>query len=123
VKARLAVLPRFVSAALLGLLMLAVVSKPMASTLCETHRLGHTLATLSHANFREDSTAERMLDADHASGAHSLLHGGDQGATYADIAAVVTLPRVHFESIATPLPAVLPVPTQPVARPFRPPIV
>jgi hypothetical protein len=103
--------------------MLAVVSKPMASTLCETHLLGHALAASSPAQVHEDSRAERQMDTDHASGAHVMLHAGDQGGTYADIAAVVTVPVVRFESVLVPLPAVLPVPMQPVTRPFRPPIV
>jgi hypothetical protein len=112
----------FVRAGLLGLLMLAVVSKPMVATLCDTHLLGHALATLSHSHFHEDSRAERQMDADHASGAHGVLHAGDQGGTYADIAAVVTVPVVRFESVLIPLPTVLPVPMQHVVRPFRPPI-
>jgi hypothetical protein len=115
-------LPVFLRASLLGLLMFAVVGKPMASSLCEIHQLGHVSAVLSHVQFHIDSVAERQMDSEHASGAHGLLHGGDEGSTYADIAAVVTLPVVHFESDPISLPAESPLPPQQVSRLFRPPI-
>jgi hypothetical protein len=115
-------LPVVLRASLLGLLLLAVVGKPMASSLCEIHQLGHTLAARSHVNFHSDSAAERQMDSEHASGAHGLLHGGDQGSTYADIAAVVTLPVVHFESVQISLPAESRMPPQQITRLFRPPI-
>lgn len=115
-------LPTLLRASLLGLLALAVVSKPITSWMCETHQLGHTLALLSHSHFHDDSVSERQLDSEHASGAHGLLHGGEHGGTYADIAAVVTLPIVRFESEPISLPTELQVPLQHVARPFRPPI-
>jgi hypothetical protein len=115
-------LPILLRASLLGLLVLAVVGKPMASSMCEIHQLGHTLAALSHVSFHSDSAAERQMDTEHAKGAHGLLHGGDQGSTYADIAAVVTLPVVHFESDQIALPAESPMPPQQITRLFRPPI-
>ena len=115
-------LPVLLRASLVALMMLAVVGKPMASSICEIHQLGHTLAALSHVNFHSDSAAERQMDSEHASGAHGLLHGGDQGSTYADIAAVVTLPVVHFESDQIALPAESRIPPQQITRLFRPPI-
>ena len=121
--ARFQRLPTLLRASLLGLMMLAVVGKPMSSSMCEIHQLGHTLAALSHSQFHDESSAERQMDSDHAKGAHGLLHGGDQGGTYADIAAVVTVPVVRLESDPVLIPAELPVPLQHIARPFRPPIV
>jgi hypothetical protein len=115
-------LPLLLRAGLLGLLFVSVMSKPIASTWCETHQLVHTISALSQQHFHDDSAAERQLDAEHTSGAHGLLHGGDQGSTYADIAAVVTMPVVRFESMRMPLLMELPLPPQPVARLFRPPI-
>jgi hypothetical protein len=115
-------LPIFLRASLLGLLMLAVVCKPLSSLVCETHQLGHLLAAAGHASFHDDSIAELQLDADHARGDHGLVHARDQGGAYADIAAVVTLPVVHFESVPVALPTELPVPAQRVTRLFRPPI-
>jgi hypothetical protein len=114
-------LPILLRASLLGLLMLAVVGKPMTSSMCVTHQLGHTLSASGHGHFHHDSGAERQMDSDHANGAHDLLHGGDHG-TYADIAAVITLPVVRFESDVILLPTELPAPLKHVARPFRPPI-
>ena len=115
-------LPILLRITLLGLLMLSVLSKPMYSTWCETHQLSHELAALSHHSFHQDSSAERQLDADHARGAHGSLHSGDQSGAYADIAAVVTVPVVHFDSVLNPLTIALPAPVQRVAKPFRPPI-
>jgi len=115
-------LPVLLRAGLLGLLMLSVMVKPISSTWCETHQLVHTMSALSHDHFHRDSAAERQLDAEHASGAHGLLHGGDQGSTYADIAAVVTVPDIRFVSMWIQVPVELPAPSQHVTRLFRPPI-
>jgi len=107
---------------LLGMLLLTAVGRPMYSTWCETHQLGHELAALNHEEFRQDSTLERQLDAEHARGAHGLLHAGDE-ATYADIAAVVTVPDVFYDSMSSSPPVTqLPDLAQRVARLFRPPI-
>jgi hypothetical protein len=115
-------LPFLLRAGLLGILMLSVVGKPISSTWCETHQLVHGISALSQDHFHADSAAERQLDAEHASGAHGLLHGGDQGSTYADIAAVITVPDVRFESMWVAPPMALPAPTRHVAKLFRPPI-
>jgi hypothetical protein len=115
-------LPVILRASLLGLLMLAVVGRPLSSLVCETHQLGHLSAASSQASSHVDSLAELQLDADHANGAHGLLHGSDKGGTYADIAAVVTLPIVRFESVPVSMPTELPVTVQPATRPFRPPM-
>ena len=115
-------LPVLLRAGLLGLLLLAVVSKPISSTWCETHQLTHTISALSHNHFHSDSAAELRLDADDAKGAHGALHAGDQGSTYADIAAVVTVPEVRFESMWIAVPVETPVPSRHITRLFRPPI-
>jgi hypothetical protein len=115
-------LPILLRASLLGLLILAVVGKPMASSMCEIHQLGHTFAALSHTQFHDESNAERQMDSEHASGAHGLLHGSDNSGTYADIAPVVTLPVIRFESEPISLPTERTVPSQQIVRPFRPPI-
>jgi hypothetical protein len=115
-------LPFLMRAGLLGVLLLSVVGKPISSTWCETHQLVHTISALSHDHFHNDSDAERQLDAEHASGAHGSLHAGDQGGTYADIAAVVTVPQVRFETMWIASPLELPAPSQHITRLLRPPI-
>ena len=115
-------LPTLLRATLVGLMVLAVACKPLSSVICETHQLAHVLAAASHVPFHAESTAERQLDADHASGAHGLLHAGDQGGTDAGIPAALTVQVVRFEAALISLPTELPAPQQHVARPFRPPI-
>lgn len=107
---------------LLGMVMLAVVGRPLYSSWCVTHQLGHTLGAFSQEKFREDSSAERQLDAEHASGAHGQLHGDDVGGEYADIATAMAVPAVYFDSVPNPYLTELPVPVQHVTNPFRPPM-
>ncbi len=106
---------------MLGLAMLCVLARPIYSTWCETHQLGHELAQLSHENFRPDSGMERELDAEHARGEHGQLHT-DDGGVYAGTTAVVTVPVVQFVSVLNPPALVLPDPVQRIGRLFRPPI-
>jgi hypothetical protein len=115
-------LPRLLRIALLGLSMLVVLGRPIYSTWCETHQLGHELSALKHDGFRQDSSLEKQLDSDHARGDHGLVHGHD-GGVYADIATVVTVPPVYVESVLNPIALELPSPVQRLAKPFRPPIV
>jgi hypothetical protein len=114
-------LPRLLRISLLGLSMLAVLGRPVYSTWCEYHQLGHELAALEHESFRQDSGMERQLDSEHARGDHGQLHAHD-GGVYADIATVVTVPPVYLQSVLNPPVVELPTPVQRVARPFRPPI-
>jgi hypothetical protein len=107
--------------AVLGLAMFSALARPMYSTWCETHQLGHELSALGHEPFRPDSTMERELDAEHARGAHGSLHS-DDGGVYADTAAVVTVPVVQIFSVMNPQEIVLPDPVQRIGRLFRPPI-
>jgi hypothetical protein len=106
----------------LALVLLGVLVKPIYSTWCETHQLGHTVAALGHEKFRPDSAVERQLDAEHARGAHGLLHASDDGGAYVGIAAIDPVPAVIFDSVLNPPSIALPVPVQRIARPFRPPI-
>jgi hypothetical protein len=115
-------LPLALRLTLLGLAMFSVLARPMYSTWCETHQIGHELAELSHEEFRPDSGLERELDVEHARGEHGLLHS-DDGGVYAGTAAVVTVPAVHVVSVMNPLKVVLPDPAQRINRLFRPPIV
>ena len=114
-------LPFVLRVTLLALTLLSVLGRPLYSTLCETHQLGHQLAALGHEKFRPDSPLERQLDAEHARGGHALLHS-DDGGVYADTAAVVVLPAVYVESVLNPLVFVPPDPVQRLGRLFRPPI-
>jgi hypothetical protein len=115
-------LPILVRLSLLGLLMLAVAFKPMSSLVCDTHQLSHMLAATGLVSLHQDSAAQMQLDADHAKGAHGLLHDGDESSAYVGFSAEVTVPVVRFEPVAISLPTELPVPVQHVTKPFRPPI-
>lgn len=106
-------------AALLGLVMLGVLIKPMFSSYCEMHALGHALATSGQTPGQSD---DHQIDQDHASGAHVLLHASDNDSAYADIVTVFVLPAVRFDTALIPQPDVSAVPSQPVVSPFRPPI-
>ncbi|MEJ0098880.1 MAG: hypothetical protein WDO12_03730 [Pseudomonadota bacterium] len=114
-------LPLFLRVALLGVLALSVLARPMYSNWCETHQLGHALAALGHEKFRPDSRAELQLDAEHARGGHGALHSDDGGA-YAGLPAMTVVPVVYFESMLNPLAVELPVLVQRPDKPFRPPI-
>jgi hypothetical protein len=114
-------LPILVRIGLLVLAALPVLIRPMYSTWCETHQLGHALAALSHHKFRADSSVEKQLDIEHARGEHGLLHS-DDGGVYAGVAAVVAAPAVQFESVLNPSVIALPAPVQRLDRLLRPPI-
>jgi hypothetical protein len=115
-------LSTLVRASLLGLLMLAVAFKPMSSLVCDMHQLTHVLAATGLVSLHQDSPAERQLDADHAKGAHGLLHSGDESGAYVGFSAEVTVPALRLDAVAVSLPTELPVPMQHVTKPFRPPI-
>lgn len=114
-------LPLLLRLGLLALVALPVLIRPMYSSWCETHQLGHELAALSHQKFRADSGVERELDIEHASGAHGMLHS-DDGGVYAGVAAVVAAPAVQFDSVLNPPRIALPAPVQRLDRLLRPPI-
>lgn len=107
---------------MLVLVLLGVLVKPIYSTWCETHQLGHMDAALGHVKFRADSAVERQLDAEHARGGHGLLHASDDGGAYVGIATLDAVPAVIFDSVLNPPAIALPLPVQRITRPFRPPI-
>ena len=115
-------LPFALRLTVLGLAMFSVLVRPMYSTWCETHQVGHELAELSHKQFRPDSTIERELDAQHAHGGHGQLHA-DDGGVYAVAAVVTATPAVQFISVMNVQEVALPAPVQRINRLFRPPIV
>ena len=114
-------LPLLLRLGLFALMVLPVLVRPIYSTWCETHQLGHELAALSHHQFRPDSSVERQLDAEHASGAHGMLHS-DDGGVYAGVAAVIATPAVQYVSVLNPPVIALPAPVQRLDRLLRPPI-
>ena len=105
----------------LGLAMFSVLARPIYSSWCELHQMGHELAQLGHETFRPDSTMERELDAEHARGEHGQLHS-DDGGVYAGTAVVATMPAVRIVSVMNPQEIALPDPVQRVSVLFRPPI-
>ena len=115
-------LPLVLRISVLGFVLLGVLAKPLYSTWCETHQLGHQLATLGHQQFRPDSRLEQQLDAEHARGAHGSLHASDDGGGYVGATTVDAVPVVVFDSVLNPPTVMLPAPVQRIARPFRPPI-
>ena len=108
--------------AVLALVLLGVLVKPVYSTWCETHQLGHAVARLSHVKFRPDSPIEHQLDVEHARGGHGSLHATDDGGAYVGVEIFAAVPTVIFDSVLNPPTVVLPAPVQRISRPFRPPI-
>jgi hypothetical protein len=115
-------LPVALRIAVLAFVLLGVLVKPIYSTWCETHQLGHTVAALAHVKFRPDSAVEHQLDVEHARGAHGLLHASDDGGAYVATATFDAVPAVIFDSVLNPPSIALPAPVQRITRPFRPPI-
>jgi hypothetical protein len=114
--------PLLLRIVVLTLVLLGVLIKPIMSTWCETHQLGHDAAALGHYKFRADSPIEHQLDVEHARGAHGLLHASDDGGAYIGVAIFDALPDVVFHSVLNPPVITLPAPVQRISRPFRPPI-
>ncbi len=115
-------LPFALRLAVLAVVLLGVLVKPIYSTWCETHQLGHAVARISHVKFRPDSPIEHQLDVEHARGGHGLLHATDDGGVYVGIETHAAVPAVIFYSVLNPPTVVLPAPVQRISRLFRPPI-
>lgn len=115
--------PSLLRAALLALLMLGVMIKPVLAPLCDIHALGHELRVYQHEPGNSLlQNAERQFDQHAADGAHGLVHEGDSGSAYADNTASIVLIAVRFDAVRLQLPPASHVPLQSVGAPFRPPI-
>ena len=102
----------------MGMLMLALVGKPLLAELCNVHALTHLGASSQHV----DTVAEARSDQDHASGAHQLLHAFDASPAYLELFPVLTVPPARFAAIAPPAYRALAPPAPRIDSPFRPPI-
>jgi hypothetical protein len=111
-------LPEFLRTLVLGLVMLAIVGKPVLAELCDTHALSHLVTAAKHV----DSASEVRSDRDHASGKHATLHAFDAAAAFVELFPALSVPPALFTTMGLP-PHVAAAP--PVLRfdsPFRPPI-
>ena len=102
----------------MGMLVLAIVGKPVLAELCNVHALTHMGANAAHV----DSAAEARSDEDHASGAHQLLHAFDASPAFVELFPVLALPPSRHAAIAPPVYHALAPPARSVDSPFRPPI-
>ena len=102
----------------MGMLVLAIVGKPLLAELCNVHALTHIGASATHV----DTVAEARSDEDHASGAHQLLHAFDASPAFVELFPVLTVPPSRFTAIAPPVYRALAPPVRSVESPFRPPI-
>jgi hypothetical protein len=109
----------------MGVLVLAIVAKPVLAELCNVHELMHLIAAgepASKAPMHVDSVAEARSDKDHASGAHQLLHAFDASAAYVELFPVLTVAPAQFAHIAPPAHEAIAPPARAFDSPFRPPI-
>ena len=114
----------------MGMLVLAVIGKPVLAELCNVHALTHLIAAGEAAGgpgheaplVHVDTAAEARSDRDHASGAHQLLHAFEACAAFVELFPVLTVPPSRFAEAAPPVHEAI----APLARsfdsPFRPPI-
>src|SRR5881394_1210472 len=114
----------------MGMLVLAIVAKPVLAELCNLHALTHLIAAKEAAepgNHRApihvDTAAEARSDHDHASGGHELLHAFDTSPAVVELFPVLGLPPAHFAAIAPPRYEALAPAARGFDSPFRPPIV
>ena len=110
----------------MGLLVLAIVGKPVLAELCNVHALTHEFATQAEgagkAPAHVDTAAEARSDLDHASGAHQLLHAFDASPAFVELFPTLAVPPSRFDAIAPPVYRALAPPVRTVESPFRPPI-
>jgi hypothetical protein len=111
----------------LGMLVLAVIGKPVLAELCNVHALTHLIAEgeakAGHAvAVHVDSAAEARSDSDHARGAHSLLHAFDASPAFVELFPLLTVPPSRFAEIAPPVHVDVTPPARGFDSPFRPPI-
>jgi hypothetical protein len=117
---------RLLRTLVMGVLVLAIVAKPVLAELCNVHELMHLIAAgepASKAPMHVDSVAEARSDKDHASGAHQLLHAFDASAAYVELFPVLTVAPAQFAShIAPPVHEAIAPAARAFDSPFRPPI-
>jgi hypothetical protein len=107
----------------MGLLMLAIVGKPVLAELCDAHTLSHLFAASESAGKAHvDTVAEARSDRDHASGAHELLHAFDASPAFVELFPALTVPPARFTTIAPPVLVAVAPPARGFDSPFRPPI-
>ena len=105
-----------------GMLMLAIVAKPLLAELCNMHALTHVLPAVSQIDRHVDTAAEARSDRDHASGAHQFLHALDAPGTFVEPVPVLMVVPQRFAHLAPPAYRALEPPARGVESPFRPPI-
>ena len=106
----------------MGLLVLAIVGKPVLAELCNVHALTHEFAGSAGAPAHVDTAAEARSDRDHASGAHQLLHAFDASPAFVELFPTLAVPPSRFAAAAPPVYSALAPPARSVESPFRPPI-
>jgi hypothetical protein len=109
----------------MGMLVLAIVAKPVLAELCNVHELMHLIAAGEPASkppIHVDTASEARSDQDHARGAHQLLHAFDASAAYIELFPVLTVAPAQFAHIAPPLHEAIAPPARSFDSPFRPPI-
>ena len=109
---------RLLRTLVMGMLVLAIVGKPVLAELCNVHALSHLGSSAGHV----DSVAEARTDQDHASGAHQLLHAFDASPAFVELFPVLTVPPSRYAAIAPPVYRALASPARSIDSPFRPPI-
>ena len=105
----------------MGLLVLAIVGKPVLAELCNVHALTHEFAGAG-APAHVDTAAEARSDRDHASGAHQLLHAFDASPAFVELFPTLAVPPARFAATAPPVYEALAPPVRNAESPFRPPI-
>ena len=102
---------------IVGMLVLAIVAKPLLAELCNVHELTHLVAS-AHV----DTPEEARSDREHANGAHAFIHAFDAPAAQVDPFPVIAVPPVRFAHVVPLEVVALAPPVRPFESPFRPPI-
>jgi len=111
----------------LGMLVLAVIGKPVLAELCNVHALTHLIAEgeakAGHpVDAHVDTAAEARSDSDHAKGAHQLLHAFDASPAFVELFPLLTVPPSRFAEIAPQVHVAVTPQARGFDSPFRPPI-
>ena len=123
---RLRPLLRLLRTLVMGMLVLAIVAKPVLAELCDAHVLAHLIAQGEAKDGplakHVDSAAEARSDRDHASGAHQGLHASDASPAWVEPFPAITVPPARFAHAALPVHEALAPAARAFDSPFRPPI-